>query len=483
MVLRLRTAVLLLLPAASAAAVTSFADVPASPGALNTAVDAISLLGDSSKHLRLAPGRHQLVRPLVLTEAHNGLRMEGSAGSEPSVISGGMEIDPGSWVDFAPAHCAGCGRVMRAPLPAGTNYSRQLYVGGVRANWTMALFPAAGATITATGYSVPASSGLNWTHNGGSGVEMVYRGTKSSGAQWTESRTPATAFVHNALLPGRHKIEMAKAGFLAGRHKAYNQHLALPEYYQNAFELLGDAKSGKPGDFYLDLDKTGKGSVYYVTTASQHATDTHTARSLVAPIHAILPQLELLVHAQPGAADLSWSKVTFAEATWNLPSTDVGFVEMQAGCTLRGTTPPPGHTDWNDDSTWSPTTANVLLVGVSGARFEGCTFTRLGACAVSFEGGAQNNTIANSVFVDISASALSVGRVNSYNISDPNQHDANNKLSDSHISRVAQEFHGAPGVAVFYARGKPCQPVCATNDTHVYLLGFEVSSIDNSYPW
>jgi hypothetical protein len=46
----------------------------------------------------------------------------------------------------------------------------------------------------------------------------------------------------------------------------------------------------------------------------------------------------------------------------------VGFVEMQAGCTLRGEAPPAGHKDWYDDSTWSPTTANVLLVGVRGAR-------------------------------------------------------------------------------------------------------------------
>lgn len=43
---------------------------------------------------------------------------------------------------------------------------------------------------------------------------------------------------------------------------------------------------------------------------------------------------------------MSWSDVTFAEATWLLPSSDVGFVEMQAGCTLRGATPPPGHSNW-----------------------------------------------------------------------------------------------------------------------------------------
>jgi hypothetical protein len=48
-------------------------------------------------------------------------------------------------------------------------------------------------------------------------------------------------------------------------------------------------------------------------------------------LHAVLPQLELLVHVQPGVSGLSWSNVTFAEATWLLPSTELGFVEMQVG--------------------------------------------------------------------------------------------------------------------------------------------------------
>jgi len=130
-----------------------------------------------------------------------------------------------------------------------------------------------------------------------------------------------------------------------------------------------------------------------------------------------------------------------------------GFVEIQAGCTLPGATPPAGHSDWSDDSLWVPTPGNILLDGVFGARFEGCTFTRLGACAISLEGGSQNNTIAFSEFTDISASAISIGRINTYNISDPARHDAGNVVANCRISAVANEFHGAPGIAVFYTRG------------------------------
>ena len=94
-------------------------------------------------------------------------------------------------------------------------------------------------------------------------------------------------------------------------------------------------------------------------------------------------------------------------------------------------------------------------MGVRNAHFKGCTFTRQdqGSCGVSFEGGSQNNSISHSEFSDISASAVTIGRTNSYNISEPAGQDADNAVTDCLITNVANEYHGAPGVAVFYARG------------------------------
>ena len=147
-------------------------DVPASPGALNEAVDVHVIAAGPGQHtLRLAAGRHQLLRPLKLSAVHSGLHFKGSADGS-SVISGGLEIPSDSWTKFAPAECAGCGAIMRAPLAAGTNYSRQLYVDDVRANWTMALFPSGNASITHTGYLLPRGS-VTWKHNGGAKIEMV----------------------------------------------------------------------------------------------------------------------------------------------------------------------------------------------------------------------------------------------------------------------------------------------------------------------
>ena len=167
------------------------------------------------------------MRPLELSAAHSGLHFIGSA-EGASIISGGFEIPAASWVEFAAAACAGCGAIMRAPLAPGTNYSRQLFVDNVRANWTSALFSDVlghGATIGATGYTVEGGS-FDWQHNGGAKIEMVYRGTQASGAQWTESRTPVTAVDADAGT-----ITMATTGFQAGLNKACkgHRHAGRPE--------------------------------------------------------------------------------------------------------------------------------------------------------------------------------------------------------------------------------------------------------------
>lgn len=94
------------------------------------------------------------------------------------------------------------------------------------------------------------------------------------------------------------------------------------------FELLGAAEGGRPGDWYLDLDEeSGKGGfVYYVTAEAE----------VGHPIKAILPQLELLVHGKPGMANVMWTDVTFSDATWLAPSTEVFLLESLPFAHLHG---------------------------------------------------------------------------------------------------------------------------------------------------
>ena len=136
--------------------------------------------------VHLEPGTHFIRSALELGPSDSGVRYVGVNGS--ATISGGIEVT--GWQDAGPANCSGCTRVWKASLPPTATASRHLFVNGVRANRTFELFTGASTTkITADGYSmaVPAS----WHRNpAGSNIEMVYRGTHSAGAQWTESRCP-----------------------------------------------------------------------------------------------------------------------------------------------------------------------------------------------------------------------------------------------------------------------------------------------------
>ena len=133
---------------------------------------------------------------------------------------------------------------------------------------------------------------------------------------------------------------MAAAGFAAGRHKAYNQLLGLPEYYQNVFELLGDVEHGKPGDFYLDLDQAGKGFVYYVTAAPAAATMGGAAD---APIHAVLPQVRKTpIQAGPEAGPTS-AFCSFAPARMHAPARTVWASLTPFALTARAARPRPAR--------------------------------------------------------------------------------------------------------------------------------------------
>lgn len=145
------------------------------------------------------------------------------------------------------------------------------------------------------------------------------------------------------------------------------------------------------------------------------------------------------------------------------------------GCTLPGGANPPGQPDWSDDSTWVPTPGNVALEGVVGARFDHCTFTRLGACGLALTGGTQNTTVQFSTFTDISASAVSIGGTDTFNETDPARQDADNSLTDSVVRDVAREFHGAPGISIFYGRG--------SSILHNEIVGLPYSGVSIGWGW
>lgn len=196
------------------------------------------------------------------------------------------------------------------------------------------------------------------------------------------------------------------------------------------FELLGDAGHGRKGDFFLDARSR---RIYYVAPAP--------------PTRAVLPQSRGLLVAR-GAVGLRFEGIRFAEAAFVLDES--GYIQVQAGCYNAGALPASGAWTVYD---CSPTPAAVKLVGCRRVSFANCSFVRLGGAAVSISHGSQSNTVEGSLFEDISAAAVSIGGVDTYNLTDPSLHDADNAVTDNVIRNVGREFLGTTAIVAFFSRG------------------------------
>jgi hypothetical protein len=72
------------------------------------------------------------------------------------------------------------------------------------------------------------------------------------------------------------------------------------------------------------------------------------------------------------------------------------------------------HKDWDPATSCLPTPAAVDVRSSREIRFDGCVFRNLGATGVHFWSASQDNAVTRSTFVDLSASAVLFGSVNTY---------------------------------------------------------------------
>lgn len=165
--------------------------------------------------------------------------------------------------------------------------------------------------------------------------------------------------------------------------------------FENALEFLTD-----PGEWYLDY---ATGTVYYLPLASEDI--------LTADVE--LPLLETLIEGRgtPNSPihNIRFEGLTFSYATWLGPNTSDGYVADQSGFLVVGSDHVPtfiGH-----DPDVIPTPGNLQFSYAHNITFYGNIFEHLGAVALEFGNGSQNNTINSNLFTDISSSAIILGDV------------------------------------------------------------------------
>ena len=81
-----------------------------------------------------------------------------------------------------------------------------------------------------------------------------------------------------------------------------------------------------------------------------------------------------------------------------------------------------------------------------GLTVQDCSFEHLGSAALYLGDGAQHSHIVGNEFADISAGAVAVGRVDSWDVADPSQQEAYNIIESNYLHDIAVEYAGAAGI-------------------------------------
>ena len=440
----------------------------------------------SNTTVNIAPGLYTLSSPLELSlqdsPAHgSGARVTWRAWQEPAasrrpsvIISGGTlirferaEAETGDWV----------ASVQR--LSHAVRQARQLYVNGVRAtrtvvrsggcarsNVSMCAKPRAvwgeshwqahtdpKARASSPGYLITGSQqaleALSWP-NGGRGVEFVFTGV--GGSPWSESRCPVVGITPWSGRPnGSALVTMAQPCFRCFQHKCLVQKRKGRVPPPTTIENVGRDYL-QPGQYWVDVP----GALLYYRPRSGEQ---------LASSHAVLPTLETLLRGRGGGAGrgppiahLRFEGLSFRHATWRGPSGGAGYVEDQSGV---GVACVQGEKDvvameaarrrGAGCPACTPTPAHVAFHHATDVAFIGCDFTRLGANALLFNGGAHNNAAIGCRFADISAAAFQVGGFDTASAASEAEMDLGNTMQDCTVVRPALDFRGSVGVLVGYA--------------------------------
>ena len=326
------------------------------------------------------------------------------------VLSGGRKIT--GWTQFDSTK-----GIWSAPAPAGVD-SRQLYVNGIRQ--TRARGNTMGSwTKTATGWSI--TDGAFQNYKNVSGVEIV------NNHAWMQLRCPVASATATT-------VTMAQPCW-----KNANQNVAVFQgvtRIENAYELL-DAT----GEWYLDRTGAVAGNssprVYFKPAdGATLSTD-----------KVVLPTLETLLSATGTSANklrkVQFKGIRFENATWTRPNGTEGYPVCQSGYLYYGTN------TGKDSEELFRTPGNVDVQQAADIRFEGNTFTRLGAVGLSVMKGTQDITVVGNRFEDISSSAISIGHINDHH---PATADIvkNVSVTDNYVVRAGAEYEDAVAMLAAY---------------------------------
>jgi hypothetical protein len=381
--------------------------------------------GQCTINVNIEGGTYRLAEPLALTSDDSGSRgaevTYQAAPGETVVISGAESVS--GWTQ----HDAGL-NIWKATVTTDT-MPRQLYVNGQRATRAR--------TVDYPNYYFPGDNGYTYlyiigddpqippTWNNPTLVEAV------STTQWKMMRCPIAEITDNII---DYDVKMATPCWTNANLFPYPWSFHLLSWWENAYEFLDEA-----GEWYLD--PTTK-TLYYIPLADEDMTTAEVE----------LPVLEKLIDAE-GSIDtpvsfINFKNLSFMYATWYGPNTTDGYALDQSGFHLVGTGYEPNSYGHYPNSVGTPGNLNFLYA--QNITFENNTFAHMGAIALEFGTGSQNNEIVNNIFSDTSAAAIQLGGIapEDHHPETDSQFTKDNLISGNLIEYAGQEFYDAPGIYI-----------------------------------
>jgi hypothetical protein len=314
---------------------------------------------------------------------------------------------------------------------------RHLFVNDRRAARTFLAGEQISATFTgsatsAAGYLIKSTDALKWNvGEKGHGVEFRY---PQQGSPWTEAHCGVDNIT--AMGDGQAMIYLAQPCGYNLLHKPCNQGDKSPP---RGVENVGINFLTDPGQWVYEASSS---KVYYMPLPGEDMTTADV----------IMPVLEQLVVGS-NAANIRFTGITFAHATWLRPHQGDGYVEQQSGACIIGHDPNNG--DCNHDELWMASPACLSFTGTTSITFDTCEYKHMGGVAVGFQGGAHNNVVDNCYFHGLSGTAVQIGRYNTANLTDAPKQEVGNVVRNSLIVGMGslQEFKGMCAIEVGYTAG------------------------------
>jgi hypothetical protein len=303
---------------------------------------------------------------------------------------------------------------------------RQLYVNEMRA--TRARTP------DFPNYYIPTTTGFTYLYLFGSDPQFppIWNNPQDveavTATQWKMMRCPVAQVVNSTDLimqnPCWNNVNVYP--------EPWNFHLL--SWLENAYEFLDE-----PGEWYLDSSTE---TLYYIPRVGED----------MATANVELPVLETLVRGEGSAAApvryIEFRGLTFSYATWFGPSTPDGYAVDQSGFHLVGPNHAPNVIGHDPDVVRTP--GNVSFIYAQNITFEENSFKHLGAAALDFGTGSQNNLISNNIFSDISSTGIQLGGVGveDHHPTAPAHLTHDNTISNNLIEYTGQEFYDAAGIYI-----------------------------------